>query len=357
MPRLSVVLVLAACTSKTTALPDAPPPVPVATGAVGAWQTAPALPIARANLCAASIDNWVLAIGGNHADAAGDFVKTAEIDAAQLSDDGTLGPWQVAGMLPSPVSECVATSDSNHLYVIDGLYDDAADAGQVFTADLDATGHLGTLTSAGTLPSGDVVISQSAFVRDGTLAVMNPELADPGSATDPANTVQTIRTAMTAPFAWSVDGWNITWRDQAQYAFADGFAYVIGGYGEDDANTVTTDVYMAPIGASAAIGASALTTPLPVATAFGQGVAVDDWIFVVGGRGAVFGGTATTAVWAAQIGSDGTLGAWQTQTPLSQPRTNQAMVLVGSYLVSVGGADAAGGDTTVLAAQVRYPPQ
>ncbi len=355
MPRLSLLLFVAACSSNA-ALPDAAPPVAVATGAVGAWRTAAPLPIARANLCAASIDNWVLAIGGNHADATGNFVKTAEIDAAQLADDGTLGPWQVAGMLPSPASECVATSDGNHLYVIDGLYDDEADAGQVFTADLDATGHLGTLTSAGTLPSGDVVISQSAFVRDGTLAVMNPALPDPGSATDPANTVQTIRTAMSGPLAWNVDGWNITWRDQAQYAFGDSFAYVIGGYGEDDVNTVTTDVYMAPIGANAAIGASAKTAPLPVATAFGKGVAVDDWVFVVGGRGAVFGGTATTAVWAAHVGSDGTLGAWQPQTALSQPRTNQAMVLVGSYLVSVGGANAAGGDTTVLYSQVRSEP-
>ena len=110
MPRLSLVLFVAACSSKAVALPDAAPPVPVATGAVSAWQTAPALPIARANLCAASIDNWVLAIGGNHADSTGTFVKTAEIDAAELSDDGTLGPWQVAGTLPSAASECVATS-------------------------------------------------------------------------------------------------------------------------------------------------------------------------------------------------------------------------------------------------------
>ncbi len=193
-----------------------------ATGKVGAWQTGPALPVARANHCSAAIDNWVLAIGGNRA--SGDsFVSTDEIDAAQMGSDGTLGAWQVAGHLPSPASECDATSDGDHLYVIDGLYDDMTQDGKIFTADLDATGMLGTLTTLGALPAGDVTIATGATVHDENLLVMEQLLPGSGSS------VLTLRTPL-ADIAWSSDDWKIGFHAQSEYAFSDQFAYSIGGY-------------------------------------------------------------------------------------------------------------------------------
>jgi len=324
-------------------------PPDVATGDVGPWLAGPPLPTARANHCSAVIDDWVLVIGGNHMEASG-FVKTDEIHAAQLAADGTLGPWHLAGRTPSPVSECNATSDGKTLYVIDGLYDVDTDRGQIYTATLDATGMLSPLTLMGALPAGIVAISSEAAVRDGSLLVMDTRVPDSG---DQGATL-TLRTPL-SNMAWSTDNWNIGFRSQAEYAFSDTFAYTIGGY-HDPAIGAVTDVFVAPIGAGGAIGTSTPTTALPMPIGWGEAAVVDQWLFVVGGRASAFGGGGTTAVLAAPIAADGSVGAWVAKTALPMPRTNHDVVVVGDYLVLTGGANTGPGDTAVLVAQVRYAP-
>ena len=313
-----------------------------ATGELAAWQSVAPLPVARANHCSTGIGDWLLVIGGNHKEAAG-FVKTAEIHAARLAPDGTLGAWQLAGTAPSPVTECSATSDGTSLFLIDGIYDEEADARQVWTAALDATGHLGPLTSLGALP--EIVISSEATVRDGELLVMDTRLPAEG------DTTVTLRTQLTAPLAWTVDDWGIGFRAQAQYAFGDKFTFVLGGYRGDTGNPVTAETFVAP----AAFAAPRSTQPLPTPTSFGEAVAVDDWVFVAGGRGQVFGASGTTTVVAAQHDTDGNLGAWHAVAALPMIRTNHELVTVGDFLVLTGGAGDGPGDTTVLTARVRYP--
>jgi len=343
MKRALVILVAGCSSMAMTGDAQPPPPADVATGVVGAWQVGPDLLVPRANHCSAVIDDWVLVIGGNHAEGS-DFAKTDEIDAAQIAPDGTLGAWQVAGHTPSPVSECTATADGTRLYVIDGLYDTASDGGQVLTADLDATGHLSPLVAMGKLPAGVVAISSEATVRDGVLSVMHSELPDAG------NTTETLRTPVTA-VAWSVDDWHVPFRAQAEYAFTADTTLIIGGYGGDSGNTVLTDVFTAPI----AGGLVTTTTSLPEPVSFGEAVAADDWVFVAGGRAQVFGAAGTTDVFAAQLAADGTLASWQTATSLPVARTNHDMVLAGDFLVLTGGAANGPGDATVLVARVRYP--
>ena len=343
--RMVLPVLLVACDSPASSGVDAPPPADRATGEVGAWQAGPALPTPRANHCAAAIDDWVLVIGGNHAAGTG-FVKTDEIHAAKLAADGTLGPWQLAGHTPSPVSECTATTDGRHLYVIDGLYDVATDAGKIWTAELDATGHLGALASIGALPTGVIAISSEATVHAGTLLLMDTRVPADGDAT------VTLRTPL-ANMAWTTDDWKIGFRAQAQYAFTDSFAVTLGGY-HDPAIGAIADVFVAPIGTGGAVGTPVAATPLPAATAFGEAIAVDDWIFVTGGRAQVFGAGGTTNVFGSKIGAGGALGPWLSPTPLPVPRTNHAMVLVGDFLVIAGGANTGPGDATVLVARVRY---
>lgn len=313
-----------------------------ATGQLEPWRTAPPLPVPRANHCSAVIDDWVLVIGGNYKQGA-EFVKTADIHAAQLAPDGTLGAWQLAGQAPSPVTECNATSDGRSLYLIDGLYDDELSGRQVFTAELDANGHLAPLTSLGRLPADQIAISSEATVRAGNLVLMDTRLQNEG------DTVVTLRTPLSAPLAWTVDDWAIGFRGQAQYAFADHFTYVLGGYKGDTGNPVSTDTFVMGDGAPRA------TTPLPTPTTFGEAVAVDDWVFVVGGRTQVFGATGSASVLASPIDATGNLGAWTSTAELPMIRTNHDLALVGDHLVLTGGAGAGPGDTTVLTARVRYP--
>jgi hypothetical protein len=332
------------------ARPAADAAADVATGMVGAWQSGAALPIARANACATAIDDWVIVVGGNRAQGSG-FVATDEIDAAQLGADGTLGAWQVAGHAPSAVSQCNATSDGRTLCVVDGIYDRQADGGQVWTATLDDTGHLGALASRGALPSGVVAISTGAAVASGTLLLMHDIV--PTGDTDPGD-VQTLRTPLGGALAWSVDDWHVPFRAQAQYAFAPHAILALGGY-HDPAIGALDDALSAPMLAGPVVGAPVATTRLPAPTAFGTATIVDDWVFVVGGRAAVFGAPGSTDVVAAPLAADGTVGAWQSAAALPVARTNHAAALVGDFLVVVGGAASGPGDTTVLVARVRHP--
>ena len=330
--RVAALLLCVACTQPPTS-----PPPDVATGALGPWQAGPALPIARANHCSAVIGDWILVIGGNHM-AGSDFVKTDAIHAAKLVD-GVLGDWHLAGTLPSPASECTATSDGRTLYVLDGLYDNEADGRQVWSATLDDAGMLSPLTSLGALP--DTVISSEATVGDDTLTLMDTRLPGDGDAT----------LALRAPMqglAWTAEELGIDFRAQAEYAFSADHLYTLGGY-HDPAAGVLADVFVAPLAGGPAVA----TTPLPVPVGFGEAVAVDDWLFVVGGRAGVFGTPGTTHVFAAPLAADGAVGAWQ-ETELPLARTNHELALVGDFLVVTGGAINGPGDATVLVAQVRW---
>ena len=303
---------------------------------------AAALPLARANHCSAVVEDTLLVIGGNRK--VGDsFVKTDEIHAGRIAADGTI-TWTLAGKTPSPVTECTATSDGRRLYLIDGIYDRETDGRQVFTAEL-VDGALSPLAPFATLPQ--IALSSEAAVRDGALLMMDTMLPAEGDKTI------TLRTP-TATAAWTTHDWSIGFRAQAQYAFADRFAYTIGGYSGASGNPVMTDVFVAPIGAGGAIGSARPTTALPTALSFGEAIAVDDFVFVVGGRGQVFGAPGTTDVYAAQITDDGSLGAWQQAASLPMGRTNHELALVGDFLVITGGAVMGPGDSTVLVTRVRF---
>ncbi len=318
-----------------------------ATGQLDAWQmTAPPLPTARANHCSAVIDDWVVVIGGNHKQGA-EVVKTDEIHGLQIHADGTVGAWQLLGRTPSAVTECNAAADGRTLYVIDGLYDRESDARQVWSATLDASGTLGAMASLGRLPEGTIAISSEATVRDGELLLMDTRLVAEG------NTTVTLRTPLDRALAWTVDDWQIGFRGQSQYAFTTEHAFVLGGYKGDAGNPVSPETFSASIGSFAA---PRPTTALPMPIAFGEAAAVDDWLFVVGGRSQTLGGTnGSTAALAAHVEADGSLGPWQTVAALPMLRTNHELAVVGDFLVLTGGAGTGPGDTTVLTARVRYP--
>lgn len=344
--RVLVLLPLIGCATN----PAVPEPTSAATGELAAWSmTAPQLPTARANHCSAVIDDWMIVIGGNHKQGTA-FVKTDEIHGMQVLADGTFGAWQLLGRTPSPVSECTATSDGRTLYVIDGLYDRESDARQVWSAELDAGGTLGAMTSLGTLPPGTIAISSEATVHAGELLLMDTKLPNEGDAT------VTLRTPLVAPLAWTTDDWHIGFRAQSQYAFTADTAFVLGGYKGDAGNPVSPETFAATIGEAGAIGTPHPTAALPTPTAFGEAVAVDDWVFVAGGRSQALGGTnGSTMTVAAHVEADGSLGAWQTVAALPMLRTNHELAVVGDTLVLTGGAGTGPGDTTVLTARVRYP--
>lgn len=314
-----------------------------ANGTVGAWQTLGAMPHARANFCATVVGEFVVAIGGNYPDEGG-FTKLDEIDVARFHADGSLDAWQVAGHAPSPVTECTAGANGKTLYVIDGIYDDAAKQGHVFSADLASDGTFPALADVGTLPAGIDAFDDVAFFAAGkiwsTVSLLSGSCGLIGG-----------------PGTWTENDFLSEFRGRPQWSYATAggstYVYVIGGYSDADAgNVVLASGSGAKVDATGPTGGVAVTD-LPQPTTFGMAASADDFVFVIGGRGAIFTGTPRTDVLAAQASSTGALGAWTAQTSLPSPRTNAAAVVAGNFLYVLGGANASATDT-VYAAQVRF---
>lgn len=311
-----------------------------ANGTVGAWQTLATMPHARANFCATVVGEFVVAIGGNYP-ADGNFTKLDEIDVARFHADGSLDAWQVAGHTPSPVTECTAAAIGNTLYVIDGIYDDPSKEGHVFSADLGTDGTLPALTDVGTLPAGMDAFDDVAFSAGGkiwsTVSLLSGSCGLIGG-----------------PGTWTETDFLSEFRGRPQWSYATSggstYAYVIGGYSDADAGNM---VLASGAGTKVGGAGGVTVTDLPQPTTFGMAASADDWVFVIGGRGAIFTGTPRTDVLAAQAGASGALGAWTAQTSLPSPRTNAAAIVAGNFVYVLGGANASATDT-VYAAQVRF---
>ena len=354
--RAWLVLACIACSSAAPApsdggaqVPDAG--VPRANGTIASWRTLAAMPEPRANHCSAVAAGHLLVFGGNHRpDGGADFVVTDAVHSARVLDGGGLGPWKLAGRMPSAASECTVAADGARVIVVDAIYARTSDGGKVIAATVDGDGLLAAWSVLGSVPDARRVLSSEAWVRGATLYAMADEIDPDGGA---GGTLTLHAAAGASLGGWQTDAWLPEFRGQAQYAWTDRYVYVLGGY-LAGATQVSAGVVGGTIGSDGTVGGRFDARALPEPTAFGEAVAVDDYLFVVGGRGAVFGGSGRSSVLSARAAGDGSLGEWTPQAPLPEGRTNHDMALGGSYLYVTGGAVSGPGGDTVLVAQVRF---
>ncbi len=323
-----------------------------ANGTLGDWQPLGAMPVPRGNHCAVVANGWLVVIGGNYKPkGAKDFVTVADVHSARINADGTLGDWQLAGKTPSPVSSCTAAADGADVVLLDGIYDDEAAGKSIHASTIDDAGMLGAWRDAGALPDGVRVPYSQATVVDHQVRAFEAKLPGAGDA------VALVRASLSGGSlsAWSDAPWLTGFRGHPQYVFAGSYVYALGGYaGPDRKNEVLSDGAGARLDETGAPGPSFAVTALPEPTAFGRAVAVDDWVFVTGGKDQVMSGTPRADVVAAHIAEDGTLGAWSSVAPLPQGRTAHAAIAAGDFLYVLGGAFDAGGVDSVFVARVRF---
>jgi len=114
---------------------------------------------------------------------------------------------------------------------------------------------------------------------------------------------------------------------------ANGYMYTIGG--EPQYYSQLRTVEFAPIRPDGTLGTWQTTTQLPAALGRCSAVTHNDWLYVLGGY---TGWNFPTTVYRSQIRADGTLGAWITetsQTTASHP-IGEALV-VGDYIYAIAG--------------------
>src|SRR4029078_1995 len=111
----------------------------------------------------------------------------------------------------------------------------------------------------------------------------------------------------------------------------------------------------AALDAAGVPGKSFAVPALPKPTSSGQAIAVDGYIFLIGGKDEVLTGKGRPDAFVAKIGAGGTLEAWATAAPLPAGRTSHALTAYGDFAFVTGGGFCAGGLDTVFSARVRFP--
>jgi hypothetical protein len=129
-------------------------------------------------------------------------------------------------------------------------------------------------------------------------------------------------------------------RKQIQPVVLNGYVYVIGG--RDDSNTVQSTSYYAKLNPDGTIGAWNTTTPLTSGTVarFGQGtIAYNGYIYTMGGFNSSI--TALNSNYYIKANADGTLGsAWTSTTTFSTTLANiNGATVANGYAYVVGGFD------------------
>jgi hypothetical protein len=280
----------------------------------------------------------------------GNFLNIGTVDSAALNADGSLSTW-VQSPLPNPMSQCTAAAgNDSFLYIVDGLFDDDLHfGGRVWRGSVASDGTVGGWTQVALLPQNVRILSDQAWVLGTKIVAMNSPIFPDGSGNSSGMELDLVNPGR----GWTARPWSPNFRGHALYAFSGQRAYAFGGY-TGDTNAVVTDSDAVPYVLDEIVGVGIPTTPLPQPTAFGDAVAVDGYVFIVGGKAAIFGASGVPDAFAVPINADGTLGAWAPAAPLPQGRTDQRVTLGGSYLYVTGGGFDGPGLDTVFAAQVRF---
>jgi hypothetical protein len=122
-------------------------------GTVGAWVEVPPLPGKRSHHSAAIHDDAIYVTGGLEGDPAGSYATLANVLRAPIQQDGTLGEWAEVGQLPMSLTTHASFVHAAALYVVGGIEDDFENTAAVRRASLGADGTLGAWEELPSLPT------------------------------------------------------------------------------------------------------------------------------------------------------------------------------------------------------------
>jgi len=251
---------------------------------------------------------------------------------AQVHTNGTIGNWNSATPLPTPIAYHAGVAANGFIYVIGGTHYDP-DVGltissNVYYAKINSDASLGSWHSANPLPGGRQFPSASAW---------NNRIYVIGGSDENSNIRDTVYSATI-----QTDGSLSAWVVQApfpvaiytQASVANGFLYVLGGAVDNGSVTVNT-VYYSKINVDGTLAGWNQTAPLPQPECCFGAVVVNGWVFTVGGLSGT--GYPTASFYGAAVNGDGSLTSWTSGTPLPLPLLEHAVAVSDSYIFVSGG--------------------
>jgi hypothetical protein len=251
---------------------------------------------------------------GGFAQASGKLIKT--IERAPIADDGSLGAWESAGMLPIGISGAGIALAHNELIIAGGFQTKSS-----WTAPIGADGSIGAFTEGPLLPG---VRFHTAGFAYGDYFYLTGGLA--GTKTvDEVIRAKIGADGALSPFEVTAHLPNTL---SHHVAIVEGSTlYLVGGQTgntNDNSGLPRKEVLVSTIAEDGSLGAFTPTAELPVSFMATAGVIHNDYMYVFGGVLAPgmteAGAVPTNKVMRAKVLSPGKLGAWEEDTASALPK-------------------------------------
>jgi N-acetylneuraminic acid mutarotase len=118
-------------------------------GAISSWSTLTPLPVSSSNGAAAVIGDRIYFAGG-----ANDFGVNQKVFVANINSDGTIGNWQIAGLLPEPLDGFGMIANGDNLIIVGGHGSIHGFLGKTYKTSVDpANGTISSWQETATLPN------------------------------------------------------------------------------------------------------------------------------------------------------------------------------------------------------------
>ncbi len=299
-----------------------------ANGTLGAFAATTSFPTARRHHTSVAYNGYLYVIGGDGSGFSSDV---------QVAPIGSLGGFSATTSIPSARWWHASVAYDGYLYVIGGL--DTNDyLSDVQVAPINANGTLGAFAATTSFSTGRYGHTSVAY--EGYLYVV-------GGRDYWGNALSDVQVARINADG-TLDGFAPTTylpygRGGHTSVVINGYLYVVGG---DDGYSYLNDVQVAPITADGTLGVFAAPTYLPTARSYHTSVAFNGFLYVVGGYD---GSTLLSDVQVAYIFADGTLGEFAATTSIPTARQNHASVALDGFLYVIGGV---GNDESLSDVQV-----
>jgi N-acetylneuraminic acid mutarotase len=339
-----------------------------ANGEPNAWATIGNLSTESRYAAAVAYENRMYLYGGQtNASTANGAVNTAQY--AEINPDGTLGTWTSTTALSTATYGLSAVSYNGYVYAVGGNQNSTTPVATVQYAKITSSG-LGTWNTTSAFASGRQTFGSSlATVWNGYIYLSG------GCATVTTAALCNSIKSDTQVASINADGSLATWTGLVQDGttssalalskYGGGFIawrgalYYVGGC---TANMTATNCTSAGTSVTTSygiiyndgdVGPAQTTTTLPALTSAGrmaQSVVINNgYIYNIGGCAALACGTASTGVYYAAIGPNGSIGAWNATTALPATRATAGIAVYNNYLYVIGGTTGASGGAVASA--------
>ncbi len=282
----------------------------------------------------AAYKDYLYVIGGKRTQ---DNYSSDEAQYAKVSAAGLITSYQSTTSLtaaPSALNANGAVVYNNCLYTFGGYYVSGSNqySNKVYYASINTDGTLGSWTQS----SNTMITAVSSF----GLAINKGMVYIVGGYTGAANT-DIVQYASFATSGCGVGTWTSNSNHYTAGAVANhslvavnNYLYAIGGSGSGS----TTSVYSAAISSSnGSVGTWTAQTSLNTSRAEESLVAYGDYLYAIGGSNG--GSNNITSVEYAAISSPGTLGSWTAASSLQTGRRQLGAQAYNGYLYAIGGGD------------------